>query len=183
MERQIPCAEILREAVGMFAQEQVLEPVVHDLMTAGFDHADISVLASEERVRRRLGHGYRDAQAAEDDPDAPRDIWIDPESVVEGRGALTGILAYIGAVVAGGLAFATGGPDAVAIAAGVAGAGALGGVGYGLARRFDGKMADRMGTHVELGGIVLWVKVADEERARRASEVLTRHGAAHVHVH
>jgi hypothetical protein len=173
----------LREAVGIFNSPQDVEHVVRDLMTVGFDRADISILATEETVRDKLGRYYQDTHAAADDPRAPRQSWAEPESRAVGQTALTGVLGYIGAVTAGGVAFATGGAAALVIAAGVIGGGVSGGIGFGLGRLIDDEVADSLETQLEHGGIVVWVKVEDEDEASTAGAVLTRHAAQDVHVH
>lgn len=172
------------EAVGVFMDNDQLEHAVQDLLTAGgFDHADLSVLASDETITARFGHRYQDMREAEDDPDAPRISWVEPESRTEGRGALAGILAYAGAVAAGGITFATGGAAAVVIAAGLA-AGAAGGIlGLGLGKVIDETIGGRLEEQIRRGGVVLWVRLREPDQHERATGILARHGALDVHVH
>ena len=45
----------VREVAGLFHSRQALEDAVEDLLSNGFDRADIDQLASLDEVRRRLG--------------------------------------------------------------------------------------------------------------------------------
>lgn len=172
-----------REVVGLFSDPHAMEAGVEDLLVNGFDHSDLSVLAGERVVRERLGHRLDDTLAAADDPAVPRRAWVEPESRMEGRGALASVLGYFGAVSALGLTFATGGAAAVAVGAALVGAGAGAGLGVGLGKLFDQRLAREFEHQVEKGGILVWVRCHDEEGERRAGDILTRHGAHHVHAH
>ncbi|HLO77035.1 MAG TPA: hypothetical protein VK196_11335 [Magnetospirillum sp.] len=174
----------VREVVALFSDAHALEAAVQDLLTHGFDHGDLSVLAREKVVRERLGHRLEDSVAAIDSPDLPRRAWVEPESRMEGRGALASVLGYFGAVTALGLTFATGGAAAAAIGAALIGAGAGAGVGAGLGRLFDQRLARDFQHQLDQGGILLWVRVTgDPQCEARAIEVLNRHGGHHVHAH
>lgn len=172
-----------REVVGLFSDAHALEAAVEDLLTHGFDHGDLSLLATEKAVRGRLGHLIDDTVAASDDPRTPRRAWVEPETRMEGRGALASVLGYFGAVTALGLTFATGGMAAAAIGAALVGAGAGAGLGVGLGRLFDQRLAHEFEHQLERGGILLWVRVGDApECEKRALEALARHGSHHAHV-
>ncbi|MCR6629646.1 MAG: hypothetical protein NVV74_06085 [Magnetospirillum sp.] len=173
----------VREVVALFNDPHVLEAAVQDLLTHGVDHGDLSILASEKVVRDRLGHRLVDTVQDADDPDLPRRAWVEPETRMEGRGALASVLGYFGAVTALGLTFATGGAAAAAIGAAVVGAGAGAGLGTGLGKLFDQRLAREFQHQIDQGGILLWVRVTgDPECESRVVEVLSRHGAHHVHV-
>lgn len=174
----------VREVVALFADTHALEAAVQDLLTHGFDHGDLSVLATEKVVRERLGHRLDDTVVGSDNPDLPRRAWVEPESRMEGRGALASVLGYFGAVTALSLTFATGGAAAVAIGAALVGAGAGAGIGAGLGKLFDRRLALEFQHQLDQGGILLWVRVTDDPQCEaRAVELLTRHGGHHVHAH
>ncbi|MBC7954159.1 MAG: hypothetical protein H7Z12_20365 [Rhodospirillaceae bacterium] len=174
----------VREVVALFTDVHALEAAVQDLLTHGFDHGDLSVLASEKVVHERLGHRIEDITAAADDPSLPRRSWVEPEARMEGRGALASVLGYFGAVTALGLTFATGGAAAMAIGAAVLGAGAGAGVGVGLGKLFDQRLAREFESQLQHGGILLWARVNNDPTFEaRAMEVLDRHGGHHAHVH
>lgn len=172
----------VREVVALFDDSHALEAAVEDLLTHGVDHGDLSMLAGEKVVRHKLGHRLQDTVAGAADPDLPRRAWVEPESRMEGRGALASALGYFGAVTALGVTFATGGAAAVAIAAALIGAGAGAGVGAGLGKMFDQRLVRHFQQQLDLGGILLWVRVTGNPACeRQVIEVLNRHGAHHVH--
>ncbi|GLK81956.1 general stress protein [Ancylobacter defluvii] len=46
------------KAVGLFDSAQRLERAVKDLEAAGFDRSELSILASDDAVRRRIGREW-----------------------------------------------------------------------------------------------------------------------------
>lgn len=173
----------IREVVGLFCDPIQMEHGVQDVLTHGFEHGDLSILAGETTVREKLGHRLEDTKAFADDPETPRRGYIEPETRMEGRGALASVLGYVGAVTAMGMTFATGGVLALAVGAGLLGAGAGAGLGIGLGRVYDKRLADQFEEQVDKGGILVWVRCRRPGDEERAAEMLTRHGARHVHAH
>jgi hypothetical protein len=57
-----------REAVGVFHDRDAFQNAVEDLMSAGFDRAELSLLAGEQAVEDKLGHAHRRVQELEDEP-------------------------------------------------------------------------------------------------------------------
>lgn len=174
---------VVREAVGVFMTVDDLDQTVEDLRGQGFDTADISVLASDETVERKLGHRLADTRTAEDDPMVPRRPWSAPQARTEGTGALVGVLGYLGAVGAGVLTLATGGTAAAAAIIGVLAGGGAAVAGVRLANAIGKPLADSLQRQIDHGGILLWVRVCDDARATLAKQILTHHGASDVHVH
>lgn len=175
--------KMIREAVAVFHDDKTFQKAVDDLLNAGLEYSDISLLASEKTVQEKLGHRYEKIAELEDDPDVPRVAYADRDSLVEGRTALVGGLGYIGAVAAVGAIVATGGTLAAVIAGAVI-AGGSGGVIGSLAARWLGRdRAKDVQTQLEKGGLLLWVRLRDKEIERRALQVLTRLSADDVHVH
>jgi hypothetical protein len=172
----------LHEVVGLFADPHKMEEAVQDLLTNGlFDHADVAILARDRTVREKLGHRIGDSLTAADDPKVPRRNWVEPESRMEGRGALASVLGYLGAITALGLTFASGGAVAAAVGAALVGAGGGAALGAGLGKIVDSRLAAEMQRQVEAGGILLWVHARDAVCEAKAVEMLERHGASHVH--
>ena len=171
------------EAVGVFGDARAVERAVEDILTCGFDRADISLLATERTVRDKLGAYYQDTHAAEDDPRAPRRGWVGRVSRREGQSAFAGVLGYLGATATAGVVFATGGAALAAVAAAVVGGGATAAVGAALGRLIDRRVGETMRTQLEHGGVVLWVRLSRDGHADCALEVLRRHGAEDVHLH
>lgn len=173
----------VREAVGVFMNTDALDHAVQDLLTAGFEIPDITLLARDETVEQKLGRRLSDTRSAADDPNVPRRSWASPEARMEGRGAVAGMLGYVGAVVTGAVTFATGGTALAAIALGVLAGGASAAAGSRLASAMDREMADSLHKQIEHGGILVWVKVRDDDDAEKAKRLLRQHGAEDVHVH
>lgn len=173
----------IHEVAALFIDAHDLEVAVQDLLTHGFDHGDVALLAGEHTVRQRLGHRIADSRAAADDPATPRRGWIEPESRTQWQSAIAAMLGYVGAVTAVGLTFATGGAAAAAIGAALVGAGGGAGLGAGLARVFDQRLAHELERQITAGGILLWVRCRETAGENRAREILARHGAQHVHAH
>lgn len=171
------------EAVGVFNDVRALQAAIDDLLSHGFDHAEISVLASESAVRDRLGHSYRSTRELEDDPEAPRVGYVADESVGGAQGAIIGTAAYFPAVIGSLVVIGSGGTllGAVAVAALAGGTGAA--LGATLAKLVGNKRASQMQQHIEHGGVVLWVRTHDTEHEKAALEILGRNRAEDVHLH
>ena len=173
----------VREAVGVFHDRESFVNAVDDLMSAGFDRADLSLLAGEQAVEEKLGRDYRRIEELADDPKVPRAAYVSHHTLAEGKTAVIGGLAYIGAVVGAGAAVASGGTLAAAIAAAALAGGGSGLVGGWLAQFLGQDHAASLQEQLERGGLLLWVHVRDQEREERALEILKRAGGTHVHVH
>lgn len=176
-------ARVIREAVGAFMTVDDLDRAVEDLRGEGFDTADISILASDETVERKLGHRLDNTRQAEDDPLVPRRPWTAPQARTEGKGALAGVLGYVGAVAAGAVTLATGGTTTAAVIIGVLAGGGAAAAGARLANAIDKPLADSLQKQISHGGILLWVRVCTDAQAQIAKEILARHGGTDVHVH
>lgn len=175
--------ETLREAVGVFHSAKALEAAIEDLEENGFDRAEISLLASQEAVREKLGHVYDDAKELEDASAAPRTAFVSTESVGDAEGALLGGLAYVGALAAAGMVVASGGSFGALLAATAVGGtsgGLIGGVLAGLVGKHH---ADVLQDQLDRGGLLVWVRARDENHENRAIDVLKRNDASDVHVH
>jgi hypothetical protein len=174
---------MVREAVGVFHDRESFQGAVEDLMSAGFDRSELSLLAGERAIEDKLGHAYRRVQELEDDPRVPRAAYVGNHSLAEARTGVIGGLAYIGAMVGAGAVVASGGTLAAAIAAAAIAGGGSGLIG-GLAAQFLGReRAKALQSQLDHGGLLLWVHVRDQAHEQRAIEILTRHGAEDVHVH
>jgi hypothetical protein len=173
----------IREAVGVFESAETLQEAIDELMSSGFDRAEISLLASESAVEEKLGHKYKKVSQLEDDPTVSRAAYVSTESIGDAEGALIGGLMYIGAgILMGPVAFA-GGTLAAGAGAAVLGGGLGGLIGAGLAKLVGDQHAHRLEEQLKHGGLLLWVRVWNAEDERRAVEILSRHSGRDVHVH
>ncbi len=173
----------VREAVGVFDSAETMQEAIDDLLSAGFDRAELSLLASEDAVEAELGHRYEKVEQVEDDGDVPRTAYVAPESVGDAEGGLVGGLTYVGATAAAGAIVASGGALAGAIAGAALAGGAGGVIGSILAKWLDERHARSLQEQLDHGGLLLWVRTVDAQREKKASEILDRHSAHDVHVH
>lgn len=173
----------VREAVAVFENAADFEATVEELAGAGFNRADISLLASEAAVDEKLAHKYQRVEQLEDDPSVPRGAYVSTPAVTTGRGAAMAGLAYIGATVAAGLVVASGGTMAAVVAAAVAAGGGGGALGSIAAKWLGDRHAQIIEEQVNAGGLLMWVNLRDAEHERRALDILSRHSTHDVHVH
>lgn len=169
-----------REAVAVFHDVSDMDAAVEELRAAGFEKGDISLLASEHAVERKLGQRYERVEELEDEPEAPRTAYRTRLSVGESDDMIVGSLTYLPAVVAAGVVVASAGVVAAAVT-GTAIAGAL--IGTVLTRWLDKHHAEHLQEQLDHGGLLLWVRTRDEDAERRALHILTQHSAHDVHVH
>jgi hypothetical protein len=171
------------EAVGVFDTPEALQDAIDELLSAGFDRAELSLLASELAVEEKLGHKYEKAGELEDDPAVPRTAYVSTESIGDAEGGLIGGLMYVGALAAAGAVVASGGTLGAAIA-GAALAGGTGGlIGEVLAQFIGDHHARYLQEQIDHGGLLLWVRTRDKAHEKRAVEMLSKHSAHDVHTH
>jgi hypothetical protein len=171
------------EAVAVFDDAQSFQGAIDDLLSSGFDIADINVLAHEDAVRTKLGRAYKSTTEFMDDPDAPRIGYVPEETIGDAEGAVIGAGIYVPAIVGSLAVAATGGTllGAFAVAAIAGGAGGL--VGAALARFIGHEHAKHLDQHLHHGGLLLWVRTRDTQHANEALDILRRHSAHDVHLH
>lgn len=175
--------DAIREALGVFDRPEALQDAIDDLLSAGFDRSELSLLANEEAVERKLGHRYEKVAEVEDHADVPRTAYVAPESVGDAEGGLVGALMYVGATAAAGAIVASGGTLAGAIAAAATAGGAGGLIGSILAKWVGDHHARDIQEQLDRGGLLLWVRTVDAQREKRAVDILSKHSAHDVHVH
>jgi len=151
---------VIREAVASFADRPHFQQAINELLAAGFEASDISVLASHQPL-----------SAAEQS-----------ESELLPAG-LSGEIKYIGPLTVAGIILLSGGPIAATIAA-LVGAG-IGGA--ALKELFDDYTAaphrGDFAAALQAGAVLVWVRCADPEIELRALRILDEAGGRHVHIH
>lgn len=176
-------SQAIREAVGRFETPESLQDAIDEILSSGFDRAELSLLASERTVEEKLGHKYQRISQLEDDPRAARCAYTSKESIGDAEGALIGAPMYVAATAAAGLILVTGGTmGAVLLGAALAG-GAGGLVGGLLARLVGDRHAAHLEEQLEHGGLLLWVRTRDNAHEQSATEIMKRHSGRDVHVH
>lgn len=171
------------EIVGVFDSDAKMQKAIDQLLISGFNHADVTLLASEETIEKTPDLAWHTSQHLEDDPETPRAAYVSPESFGDAQGALIATLIYIGAVGTAGLIIGGSGPLGGAIVT-IAVAGGLGGaVGTLLARILKKHHAHDLADHLARGGLLLWVRTPSAFKQARATEILRQYGATDVHAH
>lgn len=181
--QQEPYNKTWTEAVGVFHDVPAFQAAIDELLSNGFDHAELSVLANERVVREKLGHDYTSTTELEDDPNVPKANYIPDESVGNAQGGIIAAAAYFPAVIGSLVVAASGGTllGAIAVAAVAGGAGAT--VGAVLARFVGNAHARHIDEHLRHGGLLLWVRTHDRAHEQKALAILGRHSGADVHLH
>ena len=80
----------IREAVGVFSDAEAMQQAIEGLLRSGFEHSELSLLASEETVNEKLGHKYKRVAEIEDDAAVPRARYVSQEAISEGEYVFTG---------------------------------------------------------------------------------------------
>lgn len=171
------------EAVAVFHDVQSFQAAIDDLLSAGFDHADLNVLAHEDAITAKLDRTYTSTKELMDDPEAPRIGYVPGETIGDAEGAVIGAGVYVPAIAGSLAVVASGGTLLGAIAAAAIAGGAGGLIGAALARFIGHEHAKHLDQHLDRGGLLLWVRTRDSEHAETALEVLRRHSAEDVHLH
>jgi hypothetical protein len=173
----------VREVTGILHSRHCLETAVGALLEAGFDRADIDIMAGADTIVEKLGGIYAPAHELADLPQAPRAAFRAREDVTVPLAGAAGILTYIGATAAALGVVASGGALAAAAVAAAAGGAAAGGIGALIARTLGREEARELEDQIALGGLVLWVRVRTPEREEKAQQILREQGAEAVRVH
>ena len=171
------------EAVAVFHDVQSFQAAIDDLLSAGFDGADLNVLAHQDAITAKLGRTYTSTKELMDDPEAPRIGYVPDETIGDAEGAVIGAGVYVPAIAGSLAVVASGGTLLGAIAAAAIAGGAGGLIGAALARFIGHEHAKHLDQHLSRGGLLLWVRTRDSEHADTALEILRRHSAEDVHLH
>ncbi len=151
---------VIREAVASFPDREHFRTAVSALLAAGFEPADLSVLASHQPLTASDEH--------------PGELMA---------AGLSDELKYIGPLTIAGIILISGGPIAATVAA-LVGAG-LGGA--ALKDLFDDYTAaphsNEFAAALKAGAALLWVRCADPELELRAVRILEQAGGRQVHIH
>lgn len=173
----------IREAVGVFRDETSLHSAVDALLISGFDRSYLSLLAGQHALHATLGYRFKRVIELEDDPAVPKRAYVGTDSRTEAEAAIVGGLFYVGAMVATGAVFASGGTAAAALIAGGMAGGGGGLIGGAVVLFLKRRHASQLQAQLDRGGLLLWVRTPTPEDERRAAQILCAHGADDVHVH
>jgi hypothetical protein len=171
------------EVVGVFHKSEDLESAIDELLSSGFDRAELSLLASEDAVAAKLGGHYLTASEMADDPAVPRTAFVSSAAIGDAEGGLIGGLAYLGATVAVGAVVMSGGTLAATIAIAILAGGTGGLIGSALASWVGHHHAAYLHDQIDNGGLLLWVRAWDKADEERALAIMKKHAASHLHAH
>jgi hypothetical protein len=175
--------QAVHEVVGIFHKAEDLQAAIDELLTSGFDRAELSLIAGEHAVEKKLGHAYRKAGFMADDLTIPRTAYVSTEAVGDAQGGLIGGLVYVGAVVAAGAVVVSGGTLAATIASAAIAGGAGAMIGAVLAKWVGLHHGLYLQNQIQQGGLLLWVRSWDAADEARAAAILKEHAGDNVHVH
>ncbi|MCH2546484.1 MAG: hypothetical protein MK052_02585 [Alphaproteobacteria bacterium] len=173
--------EVMREAVGVFPDDKHLLAAIDELELAEFGRHDISVLGNENEMQDVYNRPSRNPYAMENDPSAPRGVFVTPEEKSLADASLVGggiILAVFLAAPIIGSELPMG--MNIAIMLGMALVGGV--IGYGVSRILHNHRNSHDRDQERKGGVLLWVSTPTQERETKARDILKRHGARDVHV-
>ena len=174
----------VREVTGVFHSRHALYAAAHALLLAGFDRADVDVVASLDQIRERIGAFYVAPEELADVPRTPRRPLIDREDIGVFKVVVASTLGSIAAGATVFLMMSSGAGNAeTGVAAAFVGIVAAG-AGFLLAARIlGGDEAQSLDALMAKRGLILWVRARSPEQETLAQEILLAHGAQAVRVH
>ena len=169
-----------REVAGIFDSPENLDGAVDDLLSSGFDRAEISLLGEEGAIDKQLGHVIerQDGSGTE-----TRSVYVSEEETGQARKLVVGSLAAIGGMAGGAAVVATGGALAPAFLAALLTGGAAGVAGDAATRIFAHERTEELKRRVRDGGIVLFVSASGAKKEALAIDTLSRHSPYAVSSH
>jgi hypothetical protein len=173
-----------REVTGVFHSRKALDDAAQDLLSSGFDRADIDVSASPDEQQRRLHYQAIPAADLADIPAAARRPYVGGDDRL-GLEVVTA--SVVGCVVALVVAFYLVSremtPPSVILVSVLSGIVAAAAVIRPLRRVMQRDRARGLEPVAEWEGLLIWVRVQSPEKEALAQEILLRHGGEAVHIH
>ena len=176
--------ERVREVAGVFHSRQALNDAAQALLLAGFDRADIDVMAGLDAVGRRLGFVYVASEELADIPQVPRRPFVAPEDIISTKAMTVGIFVFVGAAASALAVIAAGGSTALTVVAAALGGVLTGGLAAWLmGRAFKRKQEESLAATMADRGIVLWVRVRSITQEDDARRILQENGGRAIRIH
>jgi hypothetical protein len=174
----------VREVTGIFYSREALEDAVDELMLAGFDRADIDLLADTEDLELRLGHLFANVEELADMPVAPRRPFVGRTDAAVLFAVVVGVLSFMPAAAAAYWVTAHRGSLWASVFVAIVGGIIGGGLGAWLTYRWlKPQVGPDLDRQIAEMGIVIWVRVRSAEAETAAQKILKAHGAKAVRVH
>jgi hypothetical protein len=86
----------VHEVAGVFRSREDLDGAVDDLLLAGFDRADIDLMASRDAVREKLGKIYIATEELPDIRSVPRQAYVARHEATGALVLVAGVLTTVG---------------------------------------------------------------------------------------
>jgi hypothetical protein len=165
------------QIIGVFHDRDALERAIEMLQSHGLERSQLSVLGTADAVRTRLGLPVtQPADPSSSEASAP----VDESEKQNMTPLLAGLPTYFGAVLAAGVAVASGGTLAGAAVAALLGGAGGGALGAGAAGLFRDSVEQSYSEQLAQGGILLLVHPRTDEDVAHAKEVLAAHADRQV---
>ena len=173
-----------REVTGVFHSRKALDAAAQDLLSSGFDRADIDISASPDEQQRRLNYQAIPAADLADMPGAARRPYVGGDDRL-GLEVVTA--SVVGCVVALVMAFYLVSremtPPRVVLLSVLSGIVAAAAAIRPLRRVMQRDRVRGLEPVAEWEGLLIWVRVQSPEKEALAQEILLRHGGQAVHIH
>lgn len=173
----------IREAVGLFDNEDDVQAAVDDLESHGFSNAAISRPAAPEEVEAAVDHKIHSVQELEDDASVPREAHVDVDSKTERSTVILLIPLYVALLISVAVATANGlelwQGLVISLILGTIGAG----VGGFFVYRSVRQRSERERQEQAWGGLLLWVRTGSPTQEQKAMSILRRNAGRDVHLH
>jgi hypothetical protein len=157
---------IVREAIASFADREHFQAAVAELLAAGFEPSDLSVLAA---------HDSLDAAGSLAGYPKEQHPWL--------PAGLADEIKWVGPLTVAGIVLLSGGPIAAGIGALIAAG--LGGAALKevLDRYTTGHHSAEFAAALAAGAVLLWVRCGDNDRELQATRILAAADGRNVHIH
>lgn len=165
------------QIIGVFHDRAALERAIEMLQSNGIERSQLTILGSADAVRSRLGLTVAAGPSAGSTGESAP---VDQSEEQNMTPLLAGLPTYVGAVLAAGVAVASGGTLAGAAVAALLGGAGGGVLGAGAAGAFRGSVEDGYQEQLAKGGILLLVHPRSDDDVARARSVLAEHADRQV---
>lgn len=173
----------VREVTGVFPSREAIISAVDDLLLAGFERADIDVVADGPQSNKGIDASAIPAVDLADVPDAPRQEFVAPEDTAAIYALCVAVTGCFGATIGALVGIASRGTTAFIVYCAVGGAILGCGLGVAIARLMGWRWIRAPNKLGSSDGLVLWVRVRGPDHEQKALRILNLRGAEAVRVH
>jgi len=171
----------IREVLASFDEATKFEDAIEIVEKAGIDRLAISMIASHDAVKEKLGHRYRSTGRLAANSAIPTEIFSERRDIAHDRALATGVPLYIGGIGAGLAIVASGGSLAFAAVTAAVGAAAGAGIGTLLSSAIGKHHAHYLEQQLAMGRLLVCVEVKDNDEEGRVINLLKKAGGQDVH--